>query len=81
MTISRDLFLATLSLDVYSQGYGERIEHGKAIIGSAKVQDVPTDLDTSSPPYDCCGVPRKLTLIHNISVVNARSINADGPMR
>lgn len=35
MTISKDLFLATLSLDAYNQGYGERIEHGETVIGSA----------------------------------------------
>ena len=37
MTVKKDLFLATLSLDAYNQGYGERIEHGETVIGSASV--------------------------------------------
>lgn len=35
MTISKDLFLAILSMDSYNQGYGRGIEHGKTQIGAA----------------------------------------------
>jgi len=39
MTISKDLFLAILSMDSYNQGYGRGIEHGKTQIGAATVLD------------------------------------------
>ena len=40
MTISKDLFLAILSMDSYNQGYGKGIDHGKTQIGAAtKVSD------------------------------------------
>lgn len=39
MTISKDLFLAILSMDSYNQGYGRGIVHGKTQIGSATLLD------------------------------------------
>jgi len=44
VTISKDLFLAILSMDAYNQGYGRGFEHGKTQIGSAVVD---IDDDTS----------------------------------
>jgi len=45
MTISKDLFLAILSMDSYNQGYGRGIEHGKTQIGAAtfRVDDVSSE--------------------------------------
>lgn len=40
MPISKDLFLAILSMDSYNQGYGRGIEHGKTKIGAATIKDV-----------------------------------------
>ena len=37
MTISKDLFLAILSMDAYNQGYNKGIDHGKIQIGSATI--------------------------------------------
>lgn len=37
MSISKDLLLAILSMDAYNQGYGEGIEHGETLIGSASL--------------------------------------------
>ncbi len=35
MTITKELYLAILSMDAYNQGYGVGINHGKTSIGSA----------------------------------------------
>ena len=40
MPISKDLFLAILSMDSYNQGYGRGIEHGKTQIGAATKKDI-----------------------------------------
>ncbi|PCH94101.1 MAG: hypothetical protein COB84_08140 [Rhodobacteraceae bacterium] len=40
MNISKELFLAILSLDAYNQGYGKGLNHGKTQIGGAtKISD------------------------------------------
>lgn len=46
MTISKDLFLAILSMDSYNQGYGRGIEHGKSQIGAATTVSDSVILDT-----------------------------------
>jgi hypothetical protein len=48
MSISKDLFLAILSLDSYNQGYGQGLEHGKSQIGAAKFDDDRADLDAQA---------------------------------
>ena len=47
MTISKDLFLAILSMDSYNQGYGRGIEHGKTQIGTAN-KTIESDTEISS---------------------------------
>ena len=52
MTISKDLFLAILSMDSYNQGYGRGINHGKTQIGSATINTDSEEVfrDPSSDP-------------------------------
>ncbi|HGG63958.1 MAG TPA: hypothetical protein ENK34_05210 [Rhodobacteraceae bacterium] len=47
MTISKDLFLAILSMDSYNQGYGRGIEHGKTQIGAA-TKRIESDTETTA---------------------------------
>jgi len=48
MMIKKDLFLATLSLDAYNQGYDKNIVHGQTQIGSATKISDSAILDTPS---------------------------------
>ena len=48
MAISKDLFLAVLSLDAYNQGYKAGINHGQTQIGSATFLTDKGDLEAQS---------------------------------
>jgi hypothetical protein len=54
MTISKDLFLAILSMDAYNQGYNKGIDHGKTQIGSAtkKTDSTLVFTDPNADPND-----------------------------
>jgi len=50
MTLKKDLFLATLSLDAYNQGYNSNFIHGETTIGSAVI--LADSLILNSDPND-----------------------------
>jgi len=54
MAISKDLFLAILSMDAYNQGYNKGIDHGKTQIGSAttKTDSTLVFTDPNADPDD-----------------------------
>ena len=54
MTISKDLFLAILSMDAYNQGYNKGLDHGKTQIGSAtkKTDSTLVFTDPNADPDD-----------------------------
>ncbi len=51
MTISKDLFLAILSMDSYNQGYGKGIDHGKTQIGAATFKDDKGDAEAQAAGF------------------------------
>lgn len=69
MTISKDLFLAILSMDSYNQGYGEGLKHGKTQIGSATFK-----VDDTSDAAQAAGF---YAIAHDVKASGVEGIDSD----